>query len=121
MLARWKGANLDADPADRFWRDSAECAWAHPGGTLVKVAVVPVDVAELLAQLPPDGRARIIAGGNMAWVSLPAGRPIPAQTSPGMLLRGAGPLWPGAAKPFEIHRAMKVALDPDNRFPRIDE
>ncbi len=121
MLGRWKGATLEADIADRFWRESAECAWAHVGGTLVKVAVMPSEVAGLLARLPPEGRVRISAGGNVAWLSLPAGALVPEMASPAMTLRGEGPLWLGVRPQYEIFRAVKTALDPQGRFPALDE
>jgi hypothetical protein len=30
-------------------------------------------------------------------------------------------LWPGARPRFEVMRAVKLALDPQNRFPDLDD
>ena len=121
ILGRWKGGMLDATAAEGFWRESAECAWAHAGGTLLKVALAPAEVVGFVARVPRDGRARISAGGNVAWLSLPAGVTVPEMSSPAMTLRGDGPLWLGPRPQFEIFRAVKTALDPQNRFPQLDE
>lgn len=121
ILGRWKGATLDADTADRFWRDSAECAWAHAAGTLVKAALLPSEVAALLAGLPPEARIRISAGGNVAWLSAPGGMAMPTLSSRAVTLRGDAPLWHGTRPQHEIYRAVKTALDPQGRFPQLDE
>ncbi|MDP1590678.1 MAG: hypothetical protein Q8M07_23190, partial [Prosthecobacter sp.] len=39
----------------------------------------------------------------------------------GLTLRGDFPLWIGGRPRFAIEDAVKNALDPDNRFPTLDE
>ncbi len=60
-------------------------------------------------------------GGNTAFLSLPAGAPLPAFAWPGVVLCGAGPLWVGPARRFEVMRAVKTAFDPQSRFPNLDD
>ncbi len=121
ILARWKGTVVDADAAQTLWRDAAEAAWAHAGGTLLKVALSPADVLGFLQRVPAGGRTRIAAGGNVAWLSLPAGVAVPALAVPAMTLRGVAPLWLGPRSQFEIFRAVKTALDPHGKFPALDD
>jgi hypothetical protein len=85
----------------------------------VKAAITPAQVPELLKQ--PEARVRVSAGGNVGYVSLPSGAAVPALAWPTVTLRGEAPLWPGPKPRFEIMRATKAALDPQNRFPQIDE
>ena len=76
IFARWPGATLTAEAARQLWREAGECAWAHPGGTLVKLAITPLDMPALQEALRglPEARFWISAGGNVAWVSLPPGQ-----------------------------------------------
>ncbi|MBI5769130.1 MAG: FAD-binding protein [Verrucomicrobia bacterium] len=119
ILGRWPGAVLGEAEAAAFWRGTAEFAWAHPGGTLVKVAVTPADVPALLSL--PAAHVRVSAGGNAGYVSLPGGAALPELRWPAVTLRGEAPLWPGAKPRFEIMRAVKSSLDPRSRFPNLDE
>ena len=64
----------------------------------------------------------------MAFVSLP-GSADATQLSevlgklslPGIALRGNVPLWCGVQRRPKIAEAVKQALDPENRFPGLDE
>lgn len=122
-LARWPGAALAAREADELWRDVREMNWAHADGALVKVALTPAQVPRFTAVVndQPGARAWISAGGNAGYLSLPPGRMVPALEWPAMTLRGDAPLWPGFHPRFEIMRAVKAALDPQNRFPALDD
>jgi glycolate oxidase FAD binding subunit len=130
ILSRWPGQALSAVEADAAWAELREFHWAHPGGALVKVAITPSVVPPLAAAARSfDGsRVHFSAGGNVAFVSLPSS--IPATALPERLrslslqavtLSGNGPLWCGARTNSAIAPAVKQALDPQNRFPLIDD
>jgi glycolate oxidase FAD binding subunit len=119
ILKRFPGTILSPGEAEKFWRDTGEFAWAHAGGTLVKVALTPAQVPELVKL--PEARVRLFAGGNVGYVSFPAGVAVPTFAWSAMTLRGEAPLWPGAKPRFDIMRATKAALDPLNRFPNLDD
>jgi glycolate oxidase FAD binding subunit len=123
MLGRWRGSELTSGDADLFWCGVRECLWAHSAGTLIKVALVPARTEEFVAVVRKHAGARawISAGGNVGYLSLPAGVPAPALAWPAMTLRGEGPLWPGAHSRFDVMRAVKTALDPAGRFPGLDD
>lgn len=133
ILARWPGTMLADAEGQAWWRNARECAWVHPGGTLVKVVLTSAQLPAFDAQVRalPDARGRASAGGDVGYISLPAGNDaitgpsarttLPALAWPAMTLRGPGKLWPGASQRFEIMRAIKTALDPQNRFPSLDE
>jgi hypothetical protein len=38
-----------------------------------------------------------------------------------MTLRGDAPLWPGLKSRAELMHGVKQALDPQNRFPNLDD
>lgn len=121
IFSRWPGATLADDAAAKVWSDAGEAAWAHAGGTLVKVALTPSQVPEFVAAICGDARGWIGSGGNVGYVSFPAGAASPALAWPALTLRGDAALWPGVKPRFEVMRAVKVALDPQNRFPNLDD
>ena len=70
----------------------------------------------------------ISAAGDVAFVSLPpesnsnaVDAALQSLGLPGLTLRGPAPLWLGSRKPFEITAAVKQALDPQNRFPTLED
>lgn len=124
MLARWPGRVLGAEQALGLWRGVREFVWAHDGGELVKVAIVPSHVAAVVerVQRVEGARVWIGAGGNVAWVSLPRGASLGEKWAwPALTVRGTGPLWPGVRQEAAVGRAVKAALDPQGRFPALDE
>ncbi len=121
MFARWGGTALEREVADKFWSGVGELAWAHPGGTLVKIALTPSQVPEFIARISGEARGWVSAGGNVGYLSLPAGATVPPLAWPALTLRGAVALWPGVRPRFEVMQAVKTALDPQNRFPQLDE
>jgi glycolate oxidase FAD binding subunit len=121
MLARWKGIALADGDAAIFWRDATEMAWTHTGGSLVKIALTPSQVSEFVARIPTGARVRIGAGGSVGYRSLPAAAPAGPLEWIAMTLRGDAPLWPGKRPRFAVMAATKTALDPQNRFPQLDD
>ena len=130
ILARWPGQVLSAAEADVLWSDVREFRWAHSDGVLAKVAITPSVVASLDAAVRSlDGaRVHVSVGGNVAFVSLPPSvQPAALQERlrtlglPGVILRGDAPLWCGARTVSSIDGAVKQALDPQNRFPGLDD
>lgn len=123
ILARWPGRALDGAEAENFWQSAAEFRWAHSGGTLVKVALTPGQVEPFAARVGAREGVRgwVSVGGNVGYVSVEAGAALPDLNWPAMTLRGAAPLWPGPRPRFEMMNRVKAALDPQNRFPGLDE
>ena len=123
ILSRWPGTALPADEAENFWRGLAGFGWAHAGGTLVKVALTPAQVEAFAAVVRGIAGARgwIGAGGNAGYLSLPAGTALPALGWPAVTLRGDAPLWPGTQPRYQVMQAVKAALDPQGRFPALDD
>ena len=123
ILIRWPGITLAESEAEQLWRDARELAWTHAGGPLVKIALTPAQVPEFAALVKAQVGARswISAGGNVGYLSLPAGTALPALAWPAMTLRGDAPLWPGVRPRWEVTQAVKAALDPQNRFPQLDD
>ncbi len=123
MLARWPGATMTSGDAAYLWQSVGGFSWAHSGGTLAKVALAPAQVANFIATIRAQAGARgwVSAGGNVGYVSLPPGAALPALPWPAVTLRGDAALWPGVKPRFEIMAAVKRALDPQNRFPNLDD
>ena len=123
ILDRRPGATLSVNEADELWQATSEFTWSHPTGTLVKVVLVPAEVGEfeILVRSIPDARGWIGSGGNLGYISTPPGAALPALRWPAVTLRGDAALWPGAKPRSELMRAVKSALDPNHRFPDLDE
>lgn len=123
ILGRHAGTVMTEADTAALWRRVGNFGWAHDGGTLVKIAFTPSDVPDFtkLAAGLPGARSWIGAGGNVGWLSLPDGTALPALRWPALTLRGTSPLWCGTAPRFDVMRAVKTALDPQNRFPGLDE
>ena len=79
-------------------------------------------------RLIEGARFHLSAGGNVAWVALA----VPGQVNEfdtrlrelrlsGMAFRGEAPLWLGLRARPQITGAVKIALDPSNRFPTLDD
>lgn len=123
IFARWPGAILTDDEAEKLWRGVGEFSWADGGGGLAKVVLTPVQVPEFAAWLRARGNFRgwVSAGGNVGYVAWPADTAVPEMKWPAVTLRGNGSLWPGGRAQLEIFRAVKSALDPQGRFPELDD
>ncbi len=130
VLARWPGQVLPTAEADPLWAELREFRWAHTDGVLVKVAITPTIVPALQAATSSlsGTRVHVSAGGNVAFISLPASAPAAALQErlrafalPAVSLSGDAPLWCGARTNSAISTAVKQALDPQNRFPGLDD
>ncbi|OAI58058.1 hypothetical protein AYO49_01375 [Verrucomicrobiaceae bacterium SCGC AG-212-N21] len=129
ILARWTGAVLTDEEAARSWSDLREFRWAHADGSgvLVKVPLTPVQVSALHKSIASlnDARLHVSAGGNVGFVSCREATELDTALHPlqleGVTLRGAAPLWLGARKESKILHAVKEALDPQQRFPSLDD
>jgi glycolate oxidase FAD binding subunit len=127
VLTRWRGVALVDDEAAALWADIREFSWAHEGGMLVKVPLSAEQVPKL-DQAVAGARIHVSAGGDTAFVSIPPQFGNDAVDTAlnrlglcGLTLRGAAPLWLGARRHFQICAAVKQALDPQNRFPSLDD
>ncbi len=130
LLQCWPGEKLGLEEAEMLWTNLQEFAWADPHGSLVKVALA-ADLlgafSESLANI--EGvRVHISSGGNVAFVSLRAAQQAGLLSDAlsrlmlsGLTLRGDAPLWLGTRSQPQIARAVKSALDPEGRFPGLDE
>ncbi|MCX6912959.1 MAG: FAD-binding protein, partial [Verrucomicrobia bacterium] len=130
VLARWPGQVLSVAEADAAWTELREFRWAHSGCVLVKVAITPAVVPALyaVARSLEGTRIHVSAGGNVAFVSLPSSVPaaalqerLRALSLPAVCLSGNAPLWCGTHTDSAISTAVKQALDPQNRFPGLDD
>lgn len=138
ILSRWKGEMLSETDAEKIWSDLGEFRWADAQGPLIKVVMTPEiwpQLARVVRDLEPDragtasgARMHVSAGGNVAFVSLTdrAGfdrfdEELRKLRLSGVMLRGDGPLWCGARSQTKISAAVKAALDPQNRFPSLED
>ncbi|MEO7413814.1 MAG: FAD-binding protein [Opitutaceae bacterium] len=123
ILARWPGVALTGEQATHLWETVGEMSWVHPEGNVVKLALTPSRIAEFIAVVRGHAEARgwVSAGGNTGYLSVPAGSALPTLAWPAVTLSGEAPLWPGEHPRFEVMQAVKAALDPNNRFPKLDE
>lgn len=130
ILARWPGEILPEAAAESLWASLREAAWAPSDGLLLKAAVAPADVSEVgtLIQTLGSSRVHFSAGGNAAFISPSSVEHLPAldqflaaRRIPALVLRGPGPLWMGARQRFDIAQRVKAALDPDHRFPALED
>jgi len=130
ILTRWRGEKLAAATAQTTWNDLSEFRWTCKGGSLIKVALHPAALPLLYRELQAFDGARIHVsnGGYVAFASLPTTASVQGFDEglrrlglPAVTLCGQAPLWLGAHSRPSIARAVKQALDPENRFPGLDE
>jgi glycolate oxidase FAD binding subunit len=130
ILDRWPGQKLSTEEANTIWSELREFRWAHPGGSLVKVPITPAALPGFVHALSEfrDIRLHVSVGGNLAFLSTPGDVDPTALNSrlttlslSGLTLRGNGPLWLGVRSRQAISEAVKLALDPENRFPALTD
>jgi glycolate oxidase FAD binding subunit len=130
VLARWPGERLADGEAVKLWHGLGEFHWVPAAASLVKIAMSPASLKPLVQLVTGLNGAQIhvSAGGNVAFVALADLETIPAVGGrlhalglPGVTLRGPGPLWMGCRPRPAIGKAVKQALDPESRFPNLDD
>ena len=130
MLGRWPGEELSETEGQGLWCGLREFHWAYANGPLVKIALSPGALVELYQELCriEGARIHVSSGGNQAFVSVPdagqaagLGALLRKLSLPAVTLRGEAPLWCGLLAHPNIVQAVKQALDPENRFPGLDE
>ena len=127
VLARWPGSSLTSGEAVKVWSEIGEFCWAHEGGALVKVPVTPGQAPHLCRALAgvDNARLHVSAGGNVGFVSFHDDSPLDAilraLNLSGVTLRGTGPLYQGVSRFPQAAHAVKHALDPQVRFPSLDD
>jgi glycolate oxidase FAD binding subunit len=130
ILDRWPGETLSEEASETVWSGLREFAWAHANGPLIKVALTTTALLGFEQSLRSleEARAHISAAGNLAFISLPNEKEVGVLSErlrqlsvPGVMLRGEGPLWCGAQARPQIAQAVKEALDPNGRFPGLDD
>lgn len=126
LLDHWPGEVVSQDAATTFWTGLREFRWAHPQGWLGKMVLTSSQYPGLQASLQaiPDARMHLSAGGSVAYLSFANNDPLtrlgPAWLAQGLrvlTLQGPGPLRSGIQTEHQVERALKQALDPENRFP----
>lgn len=85
---------------DSIWREIRETPWSFVAD------VAPEEIGR-------HAGAHVSCGGEVAWSHAAPPR--------GLALRGTGPLWVGGRPRWAIEDAVKQALDPDRRFPTLDD
>ena len=128
ILGRWPG-EVERMQNGRIWKEAREACWAE-GEFLAKVVITPSRMGSVVKKM--EGRGGRIqcwcsSGGNVAWLSfegddLIAVREVLEEEGlEGMVTRGKGmgEPWLGVRRGGEIRHAVKEALDPAGRFPRI--
>jgi glycolate oxidase FAD binding subunit len=123
VLAHFAGAVMTSGDGSYLWQSVTELRWAHSRGTLAKVVLTPSAVPEFITmvQSQPNARGWVSGGGNVGYLSLPPEAALPSLPWPAMTLRGNGPLWLGPQPRFDVMRGVKMALDPNGRFPGLDD
>lgn len=97
VLAREIGGNI---VDNTIWSQIGETRWSF------KTDITPDQVSEYKT-------AHVSCGGNVAFSH--------TQPARGMTLRGDSPLWIGGRTRSAIEDAVKQALDPQHRFPTLDD
>jgi glycolate oxidase FAD binding subunit len=130
ILARWPGEELSPEEADNFWTQLREFTWTATGGPLLKVPLTPAALPGLdqAVRSLNSAQVHVSAGGNVAFVSLTSASDAASLDGSlrklglsGVTLRGDAPLWCGVRPRPQIASAVKQALDPQNRFPSLDD
>jgi glycolate oxidase FAD binding subunit len=130
LLARWPGTRLPPDEADRAWSHLREFAWAHPNGPLAKVVLNACALPAFRQALDPIAglRVHLSSAGDVAFVSLPDMSSFETLNAElltlklsGLTLRGDAPLRCGVRRNPQVAQAVKAALDPEGRFPGLED
>jgi len=130
IKAKWGGTTLSSEDAEVFWSTLREFRWAHDEGVLAKTVHSPTQLPNLCARCAEVGNVRIhtSCGGNASYVSLATAADAEAFYDKlgsmgirAVTLRGGASLWGGSPVAPQIALDLKTALDPQNRFPDLDD
>lgn len=130
ILTRWKGETLSESDSERIWSDLREFRWAAAEAPIIKLAMTPASWPSFdrVVRALDGTRLHVSAGGNVAFVSLPNtmvfakfDQELRKLVVGGLTLRGDAPLWCGTRTPTNITSGVKQALDPQNRFPSLED
>ncbi|WP_395737605.1 FAD-binding protein [Prosthecobacter sp.] len=97
MLAKEVGGEVISNT---IWDAIRETPWSY------KTDITPDQIADFQT-------AHVSCGGSVAFSQI-----LPSR---GMTLRGDAPLWIGGRTRFAVEDAVKQALDPQQRFPTLDD
>ena len=125
---RWPG-EVERVRGATEWMDLREARWAQ-GEFLVKVPIALSGVSSLADWVDGCGgavRCWCSSGGNVAWLSFEGSaldavdKKLRGDLMAGLIFKGRGPNgpWLGERREDAILEAVKVALDPEGRFPEI--
>lgn len=138
ILSRWKGEALPEGEAEKIWNDLREFCWTTAEAILIKLAMTPnlwPSLSQAVSKLKtveagaPNGvQMHVSAGGNVAFLSvadlatfMKFDGELRKLGLSGLTLRGDAPLWCGARTQTNILLGVKQALDPQNRFPSLED
>jgi glycolate oxidase FAD binding subunit len=117
---------LSADEDQHIWQEAREFAWSPAGDYFFKIPLLPQQIAEWEAQLPPVELAprRYGAGGHVLWLSWPDSPALAGQLQqlqrrrqPALMLRGAAPEFPTDPDLENVFAArLSAVFDPQNKF-----
>ena len=128
---RWPGEVEQLTPAkaDELWESIREMSWAGRERALVKVALTPQRLPEFQDRMDALGEGTVwySSGGSVAWLALRDEKRAEVEATlvelglAGLFVRGAegeeGSPWLGRRDDSDIMSAVKLALDPKERFP----
>lgn len=131
QLIDWRSGELvPGEEADTLWSDLRNAAWAADDRHLWKIPLTEKRMQDLFTVVRQfrESRLHLSAGGNVAFLSLPAGdahgsllsRELERVGLNALGLRGPSPARIGLMANYKIAESMKAALDPENRFPALD-
>jgi glycolate oxidase FAD binding subunit len=130
IIARWPGEILGPSAADKVWSELREFRWAPADDALIKIALTVSQISGVheLVKSVTGARLHVSAGGDLAFVSLPAttsaaslDEQLGALGLSAVTLHGSAPLWLGPRARPKLTQAVKDALDPEKRFPSLDD
>lgn len=123
LVKEWSGEVERLEFGRVYWEKLREMSWAEGKGCLVKVPLAPSLVAGLEERVGAC-RRHYSSAGAQGWLAFDEGEKEDVDVALGELgLRGlelrSGQRWLGEKGEDKITAAVKLALDPEGRFPSI--